>query len=167
MYVRGKLPWEQGAWQPQRLRGWGSKTLRKRGGARAGWRASAAPSPSQWRWAGIRWQRAHDSGAATRSPVLGASPPGAGPARKVGSGTALRPPGQLQAHCPPPEEHSAASALECPGARLDLHSPLSSPRGTPHLELQLWSVSSLPPVHGYRRQLGPRRLQTQTHTHTY
>lgn len=41
--------------------------------------------PSQWRRAGLRRQRPYDSGTATRNPVLGASPPGVGPARKVDS----------------------------------------------------------------------------------
>lgn len=56
------------------------------GPEQGGWRASAAQGVSQRRRAGIRWQGAHGSGAATRSPVPGASPPGAGPAARWARG---------------------------------------------------------------------------------
>lgn len=45
----------------------------------------AVRGPSQWRRAGLRRQRPYNSGTATRNLVLGASPPGVGPARKVDS----------------------------------------------------------------------------------
>lgn len=45
----------------------------------------AVRGPSQWRRAGLRRQRPYNSGTATRNLVLGTSPPGVGPARKVDS----------------------------------------------------------------------------------
>ena len=150
------------AQQPQRLWGWGSKTLQEHGGARAEWRASAAQGPNQWRCAGIQRHRAHDSWAVTQSPVLGASPPGADPARKVGSGSALRPPGQLQAHCPPLEEHSAASVLGCPRARLAPLLPTRDPASGAAAAVCVLSA----PCPGLQTAAGTQEA-ADTHTHTH